>query len=426
MNRYRLLSFGNFLAAIGGATVLGKGILCMHQDTVFEDGSVLAFFVGTVLGMAFLLWIPKRWSGPMARWFSIGGAVSSLALLCIFATFAVDGKLAGAAAAPFFALLSIRFGLWFYSRVLRAATVADQRQRIAWIELGYYVGMVVGLVVWKILGLDFGMVVTLVLDASLQLAAGIIDLSDSKDWETKVDNESAGPEVWRLIGAVVFLTIGIQVVTFSLSHEVTRGFGPYVLGVFYFGVAAAAYICHKFTVQFDSGLDTKSGEGRASIQFHYRCSSCGISFFLIASLGAASLAFAILGFEQWKLGTVVLNQRQNLTLDMLGWGEWLLLVCVGIAALFYETLALALLDRIGKQAQGREMIYRTFGLMGIAAAVSLWILGFAGRTGNSWAFMLGICMAVSFWSVWNPQKRLRSRDAMQTVVVSDEMEGTAR
>src|SRR5262245_16530583 len=146
MIRYYFYALANFLAAFGGGVILGKGISVLN-GTMFEGGSILAFFVGTVLGLVFLQLIPKRCSVRLARWFSVGGALASLALLGVYLNFAVDGRLGGRVASCFFALLSLRFGLWFYSRVMRAGAAAGRDQKIAWVELGYYLGTSMGLVI---------------------------------------------------------------------------------------------------------------------------------------------------------------------------------------------------------------------------------------------------------------------------------------
>ena len=150
-------------------------------DTPYlKGGSILAFFVGTALGLVFLKLIPKKISKPFARWFSICGGITSLILASIFLTYANNNVLSGIFAVAFFFLLSVRFAFWFYSRVIRASTVAGQQQRIAWVELGYYSGIILGLIIWKFFGIELTMDFALIIDACLQLVAGSIDLQTSR------------------------------------------------------------------------------------------------------------------------------------------------------------------------------------------------------------------------------------------------------
>lgn len=447
MTRYYWLALANLLAAFGGGMVLGKGIGVL-KGTLFEEGSVLAFFVGTVVGLVFLQWFPPRWAALSARWFSIGGAVASLGLLALFAAFAVQDKLVGEAAYPFFAVLSLRFALWFYSRVLRAGAAAGQQQRIAWVELGYYVGMSLGLIIWGVFGLALGMVPALIVDAILQLAAGIIDLftHHAPDPATEqqatdvleVEADSVGPPLvdrllepgggaegmearsgvvvsvavpeavllarpvgyrwyWRMSGAVVLSTVGVQVVTFSVSHQLTEQFAPYVLASFYLGVAIAAALCRATTVRL-TWLGAGAGQpGRATIRATVRHVPRAYSFALVAALLATNLGVGIFGIALWGWGTILqsngaaLPENAPLELSMLGPGEILLIGHVGLAALIYEILALALLDRIGEEDGGPQVV-RTYGLMGVGSAVSLWALGVAGCSPVAWAMAVGGCI----------------------------------
>jgi len=59
-----------------------------------------------------------------------------------------------------------------------------------------------------------------------------------------------------------------------------------------------------------------------------------------------------------------------------------LLIVFG-SAFFYEILALALIDRIGledRYASSSGMVIRTYGMMGIGAAISLWLFGITETT----------------------------------------------
>ena len=67
---YYLFSISNLIAAFGGGLILGKGVDVIQQPYL-HGGSVLAFFIGTVLGLLFIQFIPKNLSKILAPLFSI-------------------------------------------------------------------------------------------------------------------------------------------------------------------------------------------------------------------------------------------------------------------------------------------------------------------------------------------------------------------
>ncbi|HEX7955710.1 MAG TPA: hypothetical protein VF508_02140, partial [Pyrinomonadaceae bacterium] len=137
----------------------------------------MAFLIGAVIGLFFQVLVPERWSRHLGPWFSVGVGPVSLLLAVLFRAYADEGALHGAPTYIFIALLSVRFGLWFFSRALRAQTAGSKRQGIALIELGYYSGMVFGLIVHR--NLEYGMLSALLIDTVLQPLAGRIDLANA-------------------------------------------------------------------------------------------------------------------------------------------------------------------------------------------------------------------------------------------------------
>lgn len=265
---YSLFSISNFLAAIGGGVVLGKGVGILDVP-ILQGSSLLAFFVGTAIGLMFLKCTPKKFSEIFSQWFSICGGITSIILCVIFIYFSFKGKLSGNFALLFFVLLSVRFGFWFYSRVLRVSKAAGQRQGIAWVELGYYSGVIIGLILWVFLGININITAALLVDAFLQLSAGILDLIENKISQKKeITSEKEIVHIsslqkqdkiwqWRLAFGVMFLTIGVQVVIFNLAHKVHENLSPYVLAIFYFGATISALFCKKFNVRLEWNVDNK-------------------------------------------------------------------------------------------------------------------------------------------------------------------------
>lgn len=172
-----LSSISNFIAAFGGGLILGKGIGIIDYPYL-QGGSVLAFFLGTILGLVFLQCIPEKLSTLLANSFSICGGITSFILFYIYQNYSYSIKLTGNPALIFFLFLSIRFSFWFYSRVMRASKSSACQQSIAWVEFGYYLGMVLGLVIWKLFNINIGLSSALILYPSLLKVLEIFSKND--------------------------------------------------------------------------------------------------------------------------------------------------------------------------------------------------------------------------------------------------------
>lgn len=385
--RYYLFSFSNLIAAFGGGAVLGKcvGII---KDGVFHGSSIFAFFVGTVLGLAFLQLIPKNIAKNAGRWFAICGGISSLFLFLFFDNFSVNGVLSGIPASLFFVVLSIRFGFWFYSRVLRASEAAGYKRSIAWVELGYYFGIILGLIIWQFINFPIGILLVLFIDAMVQFLAGFLDYlcatKQSLQIETAnltnlthntVNSDGKLGWCWRLAISVMLLTIGIQVVTFSLAHMSLTYSSSYILAVFYFGVAIAASVYKKLKVSLE--WNNKNNIGYAAIKLN----KMRINFLIMNIIPAFFLfpAITIEFFYQIRLSN-------------------LLYVAIFLSAFFYELVTLAILDRIGleeKSLNQSGMVIRAYGLMGVGAAISFWILNIVNDTSINLLIMMAVSLLLS-------------------------------
>lgn len=374
-SRYYFFSISNLIAAFGGGLILGKGAGVIDFPYL-HGGSILAFFIGTIFGLFFLQFIPKKSSNLLAKSFSIGCGITSLILFYIYQNYTNSGKLNGTSALVFFLLLSVRFGFWFYSRVMRASIASSHQQSIAWVEFGYYIGMVLGLIIWKLLGINIELGTALIIDALFQFIAGILDLRSFKleKGSAKSKEEIAivsEPQsvlcssewCWKLAGAVVFITIGIQVVVFNAAHYVGDVFSSYILATFYFGVASAAFVCNKYKISIywdkENALATITTNTERVIKFNF-----------LSLIFAATLSVIVVIYN------IDLNKLISDNLFLNG-----LFICafVFIAAFIYEIISISLLDRIGyeeKKLKGSGMIMRTYGLMGLGAAMGFWTLGF--------------------------------------------------
>ncbi len=394
--RYYLFSISNLIAAFGGGLILGKGAGVIDFPYL-HGGSIFAFFIGTILGLVFLQFIPKRLSKFLVNWFSISCGVTSLALFYMYQNYSYSGTLTGISALIFFILLSIRFGFWFYSRVMRASIASGHQQSIAWVEFGYYLGMVLGLIIWKLLGINIGLGTALIIDAIFQFLAGILDLRNFALEKISLEKSKQEKQIisepqlahyssewcWKLAGAVVFITIGVQVVIFNMAHYVAEVLGSYILATFYLGVATAAFMCSKYNVLISWDHENNlaaiiTNNTKKTMKFNF--------LFLILML-----AFAVI---------VVISQiyTNESTIDSVFFNGLYVCIFVFIAAFIYEAISLSLLDRIGYEETKlgvSGMIMRTYGLMGLGAAIGFWTLGLMDDHLISSLITLAICLSVA-------------------------------
>ena len=384
---FYLFALSNFLAAFGGGTILGKGIHVIHLSFL-KSGFVLAFLIGTALFFFFRTFVPKKISRVVERWFSVLCSLTSIGLLTIFLQYSVHGKLFALwPGVAFFSLLSIRFALWFYSRTLRVSNVAAQQHTIAFVEFGYYAGMIMGMVVWPLLGLGVGMAAALMIDVGLQLCAGVIDVY------TYYINPPAYPNIhtqdasvaireqesidtawcWRLVLSAALLTVGTQGVIFDLAHYFSENFSPYILACFYLGASIAAIACKKLHIR----LDWQPTQNAVT----YAC----LCFTIMGRVIKIRLLYVIATFTFFEILTVMLVSHLLSTnpsaillhpTSILG---SVFLIFIFAIAFFGGILLLAILDRIGieeKNTSNKKMVVRAYGLMGVCTAAAFWMMGF--------------------------------------------------
>jgi|GEM_PF-3369913 len=369
-----LLSFSNFIAAFGGGTILAKGMETINL-AYLQSGAILAFFIGTVLGLSFISVIPNSLSKSFSKMFSVCSATTSLIMFVLFEAYSFNGKINGIIALLFFLLLSMRFGFWFYSRVIRASLVAGQQQEIAWIEFGYCSGMILGLIVWELLGLKSSFNYALLLDALFQFLAGILDFLGENQLPRlsfQANTTNSANEIkrtlnatwrWKLTAAAILLTIGVQVAIFYLAEHAPNHLGPMILAIFYLGAATAAAACRKLNISLNwNPITTK-----AIVNTNLQKKQLKLELIYIISLSGIFSGFAIL-----KIADFIFNNISELNnIDTA-----LLYLFIFSAAFFYEIIVLCILDRIGFEEQtNKESVIQAYGLIGMGAAISLWLLG---------------------------------------------------
>lgn len=407
-SRYYLFSLANLSAAFGGGVILGKGVGIIDLP-YFHASSLLAFFIGTLLGLIFLQNIPEKLSKSFAKFFSINGGVISLILLYIYQNYSINTKLNGEVAILFFILFCVRFSFWFYSRVMRASQASGHQQSIAWVELGYYLGMALGLMIWKLLGINLELSTALLIDACFQFMAGFLDyrsnaFPDAIVAKVKQSVQNYHQEAdsvqwcWKLASAVVFFTIGIQIVIFNSSHHVVEALSSYMIGLFYLGVATAAYICSQYKILITWNDQNKWGyiqtrDGKINLNL--------IFFSLISTLAV--------------IGTIYLVNLKDLNYLF---NTMFICFFVFMASFFYEVISLALLDRLGyeeKTSGASGMIMRTYGLMGLGSAVSLWGLDLINNYFSSSIITALVCMCIGTVLICKRHVRTNTTFSLQEI-----------
>ncbi|MFC3908555.1 hypothetical protein ACFORL_05630 [Legionella dresdenensis] len=369
-SRYYLFSISNLIAAFGGGLILGKATDVI-KTPYLHGGSILAFFVGTILGLLFIQLLPKKLSKTIAPSFSVGCSLVSVILFYVYYNYSQNHYLSGYPSVIFFILLTLRFTFWFYSRVKRASESSGYQQSIAWVEFGYYAGMVLGLIFWKILNLDVSLEMALLIDAAFQFIAGSIDIY-SFSLKTRPANISASPAQtvkveqfssdWcsRLSKSVIFLTVGVQVVIFSAAHYLSQTISTYLLATFYFGVAVAAFVCNRYKVFLSWNKD----HDYAAMLY---TNKQNIRIPLLLVLAIIFLNISAVCYEIYS----------DMSVHETFFNVIIVCVLVFLAAFAYEAISLSFLDRIGYEEEALNssgLVMKTYGLMGVFSAIGFWIL----------------------------------------------------
>lgn len=106
-HQYYLFSLSNLFAAFGGGLILGKGLGVINIPYL-ENASILAFFIGTIFGLAFLYCVPKKFSKLLSQYFSLCCAITSISLYFLFKSSSELGKISGTMGIVFFILHEFR------------------------------------------------------------------------------------------------------------------------------------------------------------------------------------------------------------------------------------------------------------------------------------------------------------------------------
>jgi hypothetical protein len=353
-NFIKVLALANFLAAFGGGSILGRGLeVAKVMSNGRLDNTVLVYMLGFSIGVLMLKIMRSdraRFTGGVT---SIAGGLTSLVLLGIFEAHKSHSNQYGSDwhAYLLFALLIIRFGLWFVSRSLRSDAAAGRKQMIAWVEAAYYVGIILGLIIWQgylpwFKAVSFGAGI-LVLDAVLQSTAGILDILSSRilpDLPKEGSSHDVLPLPYnkvlyaKMAIAIVTFTAGIQIVALAFRNDLGN-YGPMAFAALYAGAAAFALLYANIGVQLEIPIGDQRSIGHALIVFG-ETTRRQVPFAAISIISAALLSSAILA------NLYVVKSMHDLSGEAAG----VVLFLIGASAFFYEIIALCIYDTVGKEA----------------------------------------------------------------------------
>jgi len=408
MKRYHFLAVANFLASGGGGIVLVAGVMA-PRGAIFKD-TIFAFLAGSIIGLLLERALPPGWARPVAPWFSLSVGATSVILFWLLPHHDVGARLGNTAELLFIVLLSVRFGLSFFARSVRAEVAGTkgagtEKQGIALAELGYYAGMALAILGWGRLGLSMGE--ALLADALLQGGTGLIDLftlgrrrAAAEENETgqasvppavpALDAASVTPPAFdygwyrRVAAAVACLTVGFQAVLFGLSTWVDKGQSPYLLGWFYVGLALAALTCRRLDLNFgwEAGDGYFTGNAAISSKRVFAGRNLNYGLIMLAAVVSMTAVVLLIGLS----GTVT-----RLTLAL-----------VAVAAFIYQVPVLTLLGYIAKAACESKldrMVMRTYLLVLLCTIFSFWALKSFPKHYAGGAALTLACATIAFLAV---------------------------
>ena len=362
-SRLFLLCVSNLLAAFGGGAILSKAMGLLKAEPLLQGESPLAFLFGTIVGLVLLVTVPANWKRKGVAGFSLGASCLSVLLLWIL-HIQQDSPLKGRAAWAFLAVLCVHFGCWTTARGLRSDICSGMNQKLSWIELSYYLGVILGLGAEK-LGLDdsrMGITEALTLNVLLQAVAAIIDqvaLHGLKNEYKPQDYVKTHEFDWwryaKLTASIALLTAGIEALFFGLVHRVqndgNKVLSAEIWAVSYAGPALAALLgaITHVKLEWPPGGWLDAGAVQATNRWrHWRVPLSLIIWFSGALMGLIALAPCDRDWDR----IVILSSA--------------------VAVFFaYEIAYLAIGDRIGIEAKAAKrdgMVAVTLGVMGLAAA----------------------------------------------------------
>jgi hypothetical protein len=386
----QMLASANFLAAFGGGA-----ILALSEKAFKTPGDTIkTFLIGSTLGLGLLFFLRAKLAArinSIGGWFAIAGGAVSLIAAAIFSQHWKCDNSVDYGAWSIYLLLSLRFSLWFVARVQRPDIAAGRHQKIGWVELFYYLGIILGLSITGYLQppessasqrISHFILTVLIMDGLLQWLAGGLDLVAQRGSLRAADSsltQAPAPLPYNLswytraVVAVVALTIGTQAMTFSfkgiIQYVLPAALKPkssFVLVSFYTGVACASVIYSLKKIQLEWPYATEKYARFATVFFGEGVGRQRIAFHWLSAIGAAFLALVLLGSQLSIQAGQFLSSFKLIVF----------LIFIAIASVIYEILALALFDHIGEEMKRLNrggMVALAYGFMGLGMLITIFM-----------------------------------------------------
>jgi hypothetical protein len=410
-NRVFGVGLANGLAALGGGAILGRAMGVLREEPWLGGDSLLALVGGTALSLAVIVGLRKSGRPISPAWFAAGTGLMSL-ILTIILGFGGEGVPAANGASPvllglaawlFFVVLVARWTLSFVGRAFRA-DVVSAAQKLPAVELPYFTGLIIGLVIWRGMGwLGF----VLLIDTALQGLAALLDAITARSPSGTADGSpqvqaTPGPfptaRYARATVTVVAMTAGIQVVLLSLAHQLgelpvpgMKTLASDILVAIYVGAAAAAVACVYLKIRYNEPR-TRLASWTGGSLVAERIGCLPIPLLSVTAAATVGTVGAIYGAMAPEVSR-----------------PWVLAL-VAVAVAFLGLITLPVCGRVGQLAMAADrpgMVAMTYGIMGVAGTVTLFglvhstpLLGLGGPVTTS-VGCLALAHGAMGWA-WRP------------------------
>lgn len=359
----------NFLASFGGGRVIsaGKGVTGI---TFVGSGSILAFLVGSSLGLGLILAVRHARPGRALVGLSAGALLCSLLLRSIVAIYSPspDRQMTGEIAWLFFFLLCMRCAFWFAGRSLRTnLAVNASRSWLGLAEGTYFVGFIGGLLAghvfssWQVsqsLALDIGLLMTVLACDFVHWGKPLLTIASTKE---SSGGRSAlhlvSVSFWALTLCLALVGVAHQAVFFHVADRLARLGLPKtadaVMAAFYAGVASAALWCSSSR----PGLSFAGGQVRVSLMVSATPVAISVNRLVLLIAAPAALSVAGLGYIAARTSALTYS---------------LSLLSLGISAFLFEILVLTIVGTVSEQGASAAAV--SLGVAASAATLCLFLL----------------------------------------------------
>lgn len=351
-----LLGIANLITAFGGGAVLGSSIKIISISFI-DVSSLLAFFVGTLLGLLFLF-KPSLIKNTEDWLLPIFGSLSSCVLFYLLYKYSdSSGRMLNISGLFFFIVLSLRFSFWFLSRIVRSDTMSTySKSSVPFIEGLFHLGTIISLVLFALGFIKISLYEILIVDVIAQLISAVFDkIADIQEAELKKDIskkqlKSSSLFKKELIILVLLLSIStfiIQVSYFHFVHMLPHRLGLISLAVFYLGLAVAGIYCTL------GGVDFIESNHFGLIRLNYP-KEISLNNLMVLSISVFSML----------LGYGLYNDNQI----------FMCMISFFLGTISYEIFALSLINKIseiGEINKVTKSVAKSFAVMALFAVCGL-------------------------------------------------------